>query len=318
MSDVNSAQARPLSLGSIIGQKQVIETVSVALAAARNDGTRFEHSLLVGPPGLGKTQISQIIGQEMSSGYREILAQSLATVADVNAFLMASKDKGVLLLDEIHEADQAVQTYLFQIIDSRKLTLQSSRKSGGTPLQVKCPDVTLLLATTDEYGVLAPLRQRCRLTLRFDFYSPGELAEICSCRARALGWCTDSDEIFLAIAKRSRGTPRIALSLLQAAYRVCRSRNSELIIQEDLHTACRLEGLDESGLGPLDRNYLQVLQEGPAQLNVLASRLGTMSRTVSQVVEPYLIRTGLIQKGGGSKRELTSFGYEFLRGPVHA
>jgi Holliday junction DNA helicase RuvB len=313
MADINSRDARPSSLDDVIGQQQVVETVKVALAAARADGTKFEHSLLVGPPGLGKTQISQIIGTEMASGYREVLAQSLASINDVNGLLLASRDKGVVLLDEIHEADPGLQTYLFQVIDTRKLTLQSGRKSGGPPLQIRCPDVSLLLATTDEFRVLAPLRQRCRLNLRFSFYAAEDLSEICHQRAESLGWQVDSTEIFNDISRRSRGTPRLALRLLQAAYRVSRSRSSEIITLDDLIHACRLEGVDENGLGPMDRQYLEVLGEGPTQLNVLASRLGTLSQTVAQVIEPFLIRAGLIAKGEGSRRQLTAKGLELQR-----
>lgn len=310
MSEVNSSQARPSSLDSVVGQGQVVESVRVALAAARNDQDRFDHTLLVGPPGLGKTQISQLIGAEMNSGYREVLAQSLVSISDVNGLLLSSRDGGVILLDEIHEADPGLQTYLFQVIDTRKLTVQSGRKSGGPPLQIQCPDVTLLLATTDEYKVLAPLRQRCRLNLRFDFYSCEELAKICGQRAGSLGWIVESNEIFNDIARRSRGTPRLALRLLQAAYRVSRSRSSEIITLDDLSHACRLEGVDQNGLGPMDRKYLEVLQEGPTQLNVLASRLGTLAQTVAQVIEPYLIRAGLIAKGECSRRQLTVKGLE--------
>lgn len=308
MSEVNSSQARPSSLDSVIGQRRVVESVRVALSAARNDQARFDHSLLVGPPGLGKTQISQIIGAEMGSGYREVLAQSLASINDLNGLLLSSRDRGVVLLDEIHEADPGIQTYLFQVIDSQKLNLQSNRKAGGPPLQIRCPEVTLLLATTDEFKVLAPLRQRCRLNLRFDFYSAEDLAEICGQRAGSLDWQVDSTEIFNDIAERSRGTPRLALRLLQAAYRVSRSRSAEVISLEDLSHACRLEGIDQNGLGPMDRQYLEVLRESPAQLNVLASRLGTLGQTVAQVVEPYLIRAGLIAKGEGSRRQLTAKG----------
>ena len=312
MSEVNSSQARPSSLDSVVGQGQVVESVRVALAAARNDQARFDHSLLVGPAGLGKTQISQIIGAEMGSGYREVLAQSIEFINDLNGLLLSSRDRGVVLLDEIHEADPGIQTYLFQVIDSRKLNLQSNRKVGGPPLQIRCPEVTLLLATTDEYKVLAPLRQRCRLNLRFDFYSCEDLAEICSQRAESLCWLVESTEIFNGIAKRSRGTPRLALRLLQAAYRVSRSRSSEIITLDDLSHACRLEGVDQNGLGPMDRQYLAVLGEGPTQLNVLASRLGTLGQTVAQVVEPYLIRSGLISKVEGSRRQLTAKGLELL------
>jgi len=219
---------------------------------------------------------------------------------------------------EIHEADPGLQTYLLQVIDTRKLTLQSYRKSGGPPLQIRCPDVTLLLATTDEYKVLPPLRQRCRLYLRFDFYTAEDLADICGKRAGSLGWIVESTEIFNDIARRSRGTPRLALRLLQAAYRVSRSKSAEIITLDDLSHACRLEGVDENGLGPMDRQYLEVLQEGPTQLNVLASRLGTLSQTVAQVIEPYLIRAGLIAKGEGSRRQLTAKGLELLGEVVNA
>lgn len=313
MAEVNSRHARPSSLDSVIGQQQVIDSVRVALAAAGNDGTKFDHTLLLGPPGLGKTQISNLIGMEMGCGYREVLAQSLSSANDVNALILASKDRGVLLLDEIHGACQDIQVYLYQYIDSRRLTLQSNRKAGGPPLEVRASDVTLLLATTDEYRILAPLRQRCRLTLRFNFYSCDELARICEERVAALGWAVDDDRVFEDIAKRSRGTPRIALRFLQSAYRISRSKDSGVITREDLETACRLEDIDTFGLGHLERSYLNTISQGPTRLNVIASQLGLPSRTISTVIEPYLLRLGWISSGQNSIRMMTELGNNLYR-----
>ncbi len=164
---------------------------------------------------------------------------------------------------------------------------------------------------TDEYRLLQPLRDRMKLVLRFEFYSVEELMELTRQRSRALRWAVD-DKVFAPIARRSRGTPRLALRLLQAARRVARSEGESGITLDHLERACELEQIDLLGLGPTEKAYLLVLDEGASRLNVIASRLGLPSRTVAEVTEPFLLRAGLVTKDDSGRRQLTAEGRRHL------
>ncbi len=200
----------PTSLADLIGQRAVVEQVRVALDAAHQDTRKFDHALLVGPPGCGKTQTAKVVAQEMAADFHEVLGQAIQTSADLNALLLEAKDRDVILVDEAHELDREYQTALYLAVDQRRVLLQTR---GRTPQAIPLADFTLLLATTDEFRLLHPLRDRMRLHLRFGFYSPDELSELTRRRAAALGWGVGAS-VFPSIAARSRGTPRLALRLL--------------------------------------------------------------------------------------------------------
>jgi len=302
------------SLDQVVGQKLVVEQAKVALQAAKNDGTKFDHAMLVGGPGLGKTQISQLIGNEMADGFLEVLGQSLSSTDQLNPTLLSLATRGqrpVLFIDEAHELPKDIQTALYLALDQGKVVLQGRNNSRPIGIPIGC-DFTVLLATTHEYQLLPPLRDRMKLVLRFQHYSSSELEEISKARADAMNWRVENQAVFSSIAGRSRGTPRLALRLLQAAYRCSRGRNGSTISVEDLELACELDGIDSSGLGHLDRQYLLILAEGPTALNVAASRLGIQSKTVSDCLEPYLLRTGLMYKDESTKRKLTQRGRELV------
>src|ERR1019366_5080365 len=210
--DIN--EARPSSVNHLIGQPGVREQILVALDSAQQDNRKFDHALLVGFPGAGKTASAQIIAAEMGTDFLEILGQSLKGVADLNALLLQATDRAVVFIDEAHELDKSLQTALYLALDQRRILLQGSRK-GSTPVAIPIQDFTLLLASTDEYQLLQPLRDRMRLTLRFQFYAAEDLQKIASHRAAALGWQVE-EEVFRQAAIRSRNTPRLVLRLLQA------------------------------------------------------------------------------------------------------
>jgi Holliday junction DNA helicase RuvB len=299
----------PTSLSHLIGQRSVIEQVSVALEACFADNKKFDHALLVGPPGVGKSSLAHVIAAEMATELHEVLGQSITCAADLNALLLAAKDKDVVHVDEAHELDKEFQTALYLAMDQRRIVLNTRSKAG--PQSIPLADFTLLLSTTDEYGLLAPLRDRMRLVLRFQFYTVEELTTVLLQRSRALGWPVH-EELLPLIAERSRGTPRLALRLLQACRRVCRAEGENTITVEHLRRACELEGIDALGLGPTEQQYLDALAEGATRLNVIASLLGLPARTVSQVIEPFLLRSGLIVKDDQGRRELTAKGRERL------
>lgn len=308
ISEINDAA--PTSLAHLIGQKNVVQQVKVALDAARHDQKKFDSALLVGPPGTGKTQTAKVIAHEMGSDYHEVLGQAITSAADFNALLLGAKDRDVVLIDEAHELEREFQTALYLALDQRRVFLQSG-KTGRTPQSIPLADFSLLLATTDEYKLLQPLAQRMRLVLRFSFYSVEDLVKLLRQRSRALRWAVD-DKVLAPIAERSRGTPRLALRLLQACRRVCRSEGENSITLKHRERACLLEQIDKLGLGPTEQHYLRILMEGASRLNVIASMLGLPARTLAEVTEPFLIRSGLMIKDDQGKRELTRKGREHL------
>ena len=304
--DIN--EARPSSVTHLIGQPGVKESIIVALDSAQQDNRKFDHALLVGFAGGGKTTSAQIIAAEMGTDFIEVLGQSLKGVADLNALLLQATDRAVVFVDEAHELDKSLQTAMYLALDQRRVLLQGSRK-GSTPVAIPLKDFTLLLATTDEYQLLQPLRDRMRLTLRFQFYDPADLEKIVRMRAAALGWEVEPS-VFQMASVRSRGTPRLVLRLLQAAHRVARAEAAEVVTVAHLERACNLDGIDHLGLGPTEQQYIKILLEGPTRLNMLASRLGLPTRTVAEVTEPFLIRSGLVVKDDQGKRQLSAEGRE--------
>lgn len=171
-SEVNNAA--PSSINHLIGQRGVIDQVRTALDAAFEDATRFDHALLVGGPGLGKSQLATVIAQEMAADFREVLGQSVGNIGDLNALLLGVKDKDVIHIDECHELAKSLQTALYLALDKQTIFINTKNSTQGIPVA----DFTLLLSTTDEYCLLQPLRDRMKLTLRFEFYSNEELSSL--------------------------------------------------------------------------------------------------------------------------------------------
>jgi Holliday junction DNA helicase RuvB len=299
----------PTSIRHLIGQQGVIAQVSVALDAAQMDGKKFEHSLLVGPPGLGKSALANILANEMATDLHEVLGQAISSPSDLHALLLSAKARDVIHIDECHELGKPYQTALYLALDKRKIVLSGG--SGSSPQSLPLADFTVLLSTTDEYNLLQPLRDRMRLTLRFQYYTVDELATVVFQRVQALGW-EIREELLPLIAQRSRGTPRLALRLLQSCHRVCRANGEVAITLGHLKRACDLEGIDSLGLGPTEQNYLSILLDGNSRLNVIGSMLGLPSRTIAEVTEPFLVRSGLIVKDDQGRRQLTAQGREHV------
>lgn len=302
----------PTSVAHIIGQHSVLDQVKVGIDAAFSDNRRFDHSLLVGGPGLGKSALANVIAAEMATSFHEVLGQSLTSTADLNGLLLQATDKAIVHIDEAHELPKAIQTALYLALDKRRVFISGSKSVQSIPIA----DFTLLLSTTDEYQLLQPLRDRMRLVLRFEFYSESDLIKLLHHRTKALGWDVH-EQLFPLIAQRSRGTPRLALRLLQAARRVARAESEETITHAHLRRACALEQIDELGLGPTEQSYLRLLADGAMRLNVISTSLGLPSRTISQVTEAFLIRAGLVTKDDQSRRTLTAQGYEHLSKSRH-
>lgn len=309
LNDINDA-----SIGVIdhfIGQRGVVDQVKVALEASWNDSIRLPHMLMIGPPGVGKSELAHVLGKEMGSESFEQLAQNISTIEQMRGLLMEPKDKDILFLDEIHELNPSAQTTLYRAMENGEVFLDGSKAKSR---KMKIASYTIIGATTDEYKLLKPLRDRFKLVLPFKFYGDEELATLLKQRANQLGWEVEDVSIFHQIATRSKGTPRIGLKLLEAAKRYARSQGTKTITVEHFTAACALEGLDTLGLGPNERAYLHILAEAkePVRLNVLASRMGLPKKTLTDTIEGFLLRIGLIGKSDKGVM-ITPDGIEHLR-----
>ena len=302
----------PPTLNHIVGQKLVVEQAQIALDASFAENEPFPHALLVGPPGVGKSLLAKILAREMASGFQEILGQSLLSPSDLHAVLLAATDKGIVFVDECEEMGPWLQTTLYKAVEERKIFLESS-VPRRVPQSVPLANFTLILASNHEHELVQPLRDRMKLVLRFDYYSTAELTEVLRQRARSLHW-NIADEALLLIASRGRGTPRIAIRLMESCRRVARSEGETNILPTHVQRACGLEGIDHVGLDRQEIHLLRILNDAarPVRLNVLSSKLGLDSRTIANVFERYLLRQGLIQRTAEG-RVITPAGMEHLR-----
>ncbi|HEX2922901.1 MAG TPA: Holliday junction DNA helicase RuvB C-terminal domain-containing protein [Chloroflexota bacterium] len=310
LSEVNAAS--PNVIERVIGQGQVLAAIKVALEACWNDGTRFPHGLFVGPPGLGKSLVAQLVAKEMGSTLRETLAQTLTNAADLNALLLEAGDRDVVFLDECDELDPSLQVLLYRTIAEGKLFVPRNG-AARVPPAIPLANFTLLLACNNEFKLARPLVERLKLLCRFEYYTDAEVAQIVRDRAHALRWEVE-DSVFPAIAKLARGVPRLGLRLLESAYRTARSENDSMVTARHFRKTCALEGLDELGLDRTQQRYLAILHEAqgsPVRLGVIADRLGLPPRTISSVIEPFLIREDLIRRQD-SGRELSPKGWDHM------
>ena len=246
----------------------------------------------------------------MAADFKEVIGQSLNSMADLNHFFLLATDKAVVHLDEAHSLSAPLQTSLLLAMEKKTVYVNVG---GQSPQPIKLANFSLLLSTTEEYDLLPPLRDRMRLILRLNFLTVPELAKVVLCRSRALGWDVHEAALPL-IGQRAKGTPRLALRLLQSCRRVCRAQGDTTITAKHLETACELDQLDRLGLDATEQAYLRILADGPARLNVIATRIGLPVQTVQRVTEAALVRLGLVGKDKTGVRELTALGRAHVSG----
>jgi len=297
---------QPTSFSHVIGQKHVTMALKIAVEASFHEQKKLCEILLCGPPGLGKSALVSVLAEELAVPFTEILAQSLTNAAEFNAVLLSAAE-GILFLDEIHLLHPVQQHALLQVLDKRRIFL-----SGGKAVQsIPVAPFTLVGATTDPDGLIAPLIDRFRMVLHLDYYSEAELAEVVRQRCRAMGWAFEP-ELLAEISIRARATPRLALRLLQSARRCSVAEGSSSIEVRHLTKACEIERVSSLGLDNLQQKYIALLKGGPLRLNVLASALGVSSKVLVKTVEPYLIRADFIAKSDGGRRQLSDRGRQHL------
>lgn len=293
---------RPSFLGEYIGQKKVKDNLSLFMEAARQRGDALDHVLLAGPPGLGKTTLAHIIAHEMGSQLHVVTGPNVEKKGDLAAVLSNLQPRDVLFIDEIHRLQKTIEEVLYGAMEDFKLDLIIGQGPAARTLKIDLPKFTLVGATTRSGLLSSPLRDRFGVQMRLDFYTVEELEKIVHRSARLLEIPTDTLGA-REIARRSRGTPRIANRLLKRVrdYAQVKAQSSETTIdQKTAVAALELFEVDQKGLDLMDRRFLTTIIEkfdgGPVGIETLSSALGEERDTLEDVYEPFLIQEGLIQR----------------------
>jgi Holliday junction DNA helicase RuvB len=290
---------RPRRLDDFVGQERVKEQLGIALDATRARGEALDHVLLVGPPGLGKTSLAYIVREELGVGIRTVAGPALERKGDMAAILTGLEERDVLFVDEIHRLNRAIEEILYPALEDFRLDIVVGQGPAARTLTLDLPPFTLVGATTRTGLLTTPLRDRFGMTFRLDYYAPAELGVIVRRSARILG-VEIADEAADEIARRSRGTPRIANRILRRVRDVAEVRHEGVITPEVAREALGLHEVDEEGLERTDRQLLRAIVErfggGPVGLSTLAVALGEEPESIEDVYEPYLLQLGFLQR----------------------
>ena len=290
---------RPRRLSEFIGQESLRNQLTVAIEAARGRGEALDHLLLAGPPGLGKTSLAQIVAEELHVPFVATAAPALERKADVAAFLTALEPHSVFFVDEIHRLSRALEETFYPAMEDRRLPITVGQGAGARVVTLELPAFTLIGASTRTGLLTTPLRERFGIQARLEPYAVQELTAIVR-RSAAILEIPLEDDAALAIAARSRGTPRIANRLLRRARDYAEVRMDGVLSAAAAHAALALLEVDERGLDRLDREILRTIclkfGGGPVGLSTLAAAISEEQDTVEDVYEPYLLQEGLIER----------------------
>ncbi len=313
---------RPKSLDDFTGQRDVCENLKVFIQAAKSRSEAMDHVMFFGPPGLGKTTLAQIISTELGVGFKSTSGPIITKAGDLAAILTNLQPHDVLFIDEIHRLSPAVEEVLYPAMEDFKLDLIIGEGPAARSIQIDLPPFTLVAATTRTGLITSPLRDRFGIPLRLKFYEPKDLEKIVKRGAGLLNIDMTPDALN-EIAKRSRGTPRIAGRLLRRVrdFAAVEGASSGNIVADQKLTDAALNrlGVDHMGLDEQDRRYLEhiarVYKGGPLGAETLAADLSEQKDTLEEVIEPYLIQQGLVQRTPRG-RMLTDLSYNYLGLPV--
>jgi Holliday junction DNA helicase RuvB len=308
---------RPRALADFVGQERTKEQLAVALEAAKGRGEALDHVLLAGPPGLGKTSLAYIVRNELGVGIRTVAGPAIERKGDMAAILTGLEERDVLFIDEIHRLNRAIEEILYPALEDFRLDIVVGQGPAARTLTLDLPPFTLVGATTRTGLLTTPLRDRFGMTFRLGYYEVEQLASIVRRSARILGVETEepaADEI----ARRARGTPRVANRILRRVRDVAEVRHEGAVTIEIAREALDLHEVDELGLERVDRELLRAILErfggGPVGLSTLAVSLGEEQDTIEDVYEPYLLQLGFIQRTPRG-RVVTELGRAHLGAP---
>ena len=297
--DAEENVLRPKTMADYVGQQKVKDNLSVYITAARARGEALDHVLLYGPPGLGKTTLAHIVAAEMGVSIKLTSGPAIERGGDLAAILTNLNEGDVLFIDEIHRLSRSVEEILYSAMEDYVLDIIVGKGPSARNLRFPLKKFTLIGATTKAGMLAAPLRDRFGIINRLEMYTPEELTQIVNRSANALGIAMQPDAA-AEIARRSRGTPRIANRLLKRVRDFSLVKGSDEVTRSDARFALERLEIDELGLDGTDRNLLSALIEkfggGPAGLETLAATTGEDANTIEDVYEPYLLQLGFIAR----------------------
>ncbi len=297
--DLLEASLRPQKLGEFIGQEQARANLSIFIEAARSRNEALDHVLFVGPPGLGKTTLAQIVARELGVNFRATSGPVIAKAGDLAALLTNLEERDVLFIDEIHRLNPAVEEILYPAMEDFQLDLIIGEGPAARSVKIDLSKFTLVGATTRAGLLTTPLRDRFGIPIRLGFYTKEELELIVTRGARVLGIGITPDGAD-EIARRARGTPRIAGRLLRRVRDFAHVAGSEKIDRAIADTSLLSLEVDAAGLDAMDRRYLTMIARnyggGPVGIETIAAGLSEPRDAIEDIIEPYLIQQGLVQR----------------------
>ena len=312
--DEMASSIRPKTLGDFIGHDALKQNLSVFISAARGRSESMDHVLLYGPPGLGKTTLAHIVANELNANFRATSAPMLTKQGDLAAILTSLEPMDVLFIDEIHRLPTAIEEVLYSAMEDFKLDIMLGEGPSAKSVRIDLPPFTLIGATTRTGLLSNPLRDRFGIDLRLSFYSVPDLARIIMRSANILGSKIDEFGAKL-LAQSSRGTPRIANRLLKRSRDFAAASGKDVIDVDIIKTTLYQLHIDDKGLDEIDREYLNSIIKnyagGPVGIDNLAAALSESADTIEDVIEPYLMQLGFVQRTPRG-RVVTEFGYKHL------